>query len=439
MTDEHDETAETAATTEAASGGAGVEDAPETPSPDAPPEDSVDGDHPGLTTATSLPAVALDFFSGLPRWMNVMGGVVALLLLFGGMTALYVGLGDFLIVLFLSLITAYLLDPVIDRFEAAGWNRSLAIMTTVGAFLLLVTLSILLIVPYVVSEVGQLTGQFDDYAARAADWVHDTQEWVADKTGMEPTQLGIAELIRRAPQVVRDVAPGALDPMKTGVGWALGSTTRVLGAVVQWSLFPVFVFFFLRDFDDGKKYLFELLPFRVRRSVLSHYTEIDLKIAAFIRGQVLVAVILAVLYSFGLVVFTDIDLALLIGVLAGLLFVVPYLGTILGITLGTLMAVLKFGVSFEVVKVWLVFAAVQGFEGAILTPKIVGDSVGLHPVTVMVSLLVGASLFGVLGMLMAVPVAASLAVVGTTAVRWYKDTDWFKEGRDGAPTGDDLP
>ncbi len=173
--------------------------------------------------------------------------------------------------------------------------------------------------------------------------------------------------------------------------------------------------------------------------MLSHYTEIDLKIAAFIRGQVLVAVILAVLYSFGLVVFTDIDLALLIGVLAGLLFVVPYLGTILGITLGTLMAVLKFGVSFEVGKVWLVFAAVQGFEGALLTPKIVGDSVGLHPVTVMVSLLVGASLFGVLGMLMAVPVAASLAVVGTTAVRWYKDTDWFKEGRDGAPTGDDLP
>ena len=397
------------------------------------------GAHLGLNTASSLPAVALDFFSGLPRWMNVLGGVVAMLLLVGGMVALYVGLGDFLIVLFLSVITAYLLDPVIDRFEAAGWNRSLAIMTTVGTFLAVVAVSILLIVPYVVSEVGQLTGQFDDYAARAADWVHDAQEWVVEKTGMEKPDLGIAELIRRAPEVVRDVAPGALDPMKTGVGWALGSTTRLLGAVVQWSLFPIFVFFFLRDFDQGKKYLFELLPFRVRRSVLSHYTEIDLKIAAFIRGQVLVAVVLAVLYSFGLVVFTDIDLALLIGVLAGLLFVVPYLGTILGITLGTLMAVLKFGVSFEVVKVWLVFAAVQGLEGAVLTPKIVGDSVGLHPVTVMVSLLVGASLFGVLGMLMAVPVAASLAVVGTTAVRWYKDTDWFKEGKAGAPTGDDLP
>ena len=152
-----------------------------------------------------------------------------------------------------------------------------------------------------------------------------------------------------------------------------------------------------------------------------------------------VAVVLAVLYSVGLVAFTDIDLALLIGVLAGLLFVVPYLGTVLGITLGTLMAVLKFGISFEVVKVWIVFAVVQGLEGAVLTPKIVGESVGLHPVTVMVSLLIGASLFGVLGMLLAVPVAASLAVVGTTAVRWYKSTAWFQHGAEDAPTGADLP
>jgi predicted PurR-regulated permease PerM len=87
----------------------------------------------------------------------------------------------------------------------------------------------------------------------------------------------------------------------------------------------------------------------------------------------------------------------------------------------------------------LVFGVVQGLEGAVLTPKIVGDSVGLHPVTVMVSLLVGASLFGVLGMLLAVPIAASLAVVGTTAVGWYKSTDWFQDGSAGAPTGDDLP
>jgi len=396
------------------------------------PDSSLDGPE------SSLPAVALDFFSGLPRWMNAVVGLGVLGLLLGGLIALYVGLGDFLVVLFLSLITAYLLDPLIDRFESSGWNRSLAIICSVGTFLLTIGLSVLLIVPYVVNEVGQLTGEFDTYVTRTADWVSSTQAWLSEKTGSE-VDLGLSELIRRVPALVKDVAPGALDPVKAGVGWALGSTARALGGIVTWSLFPIFVFFFLRDFDGMKGYAFELLPYRMRQSVLEHYTEIDQKIAAFIRGQVLVAVILAGLYSVGLIAFTDIDLALLIGVLAGLLFVVPYLGTILGITLGTVMAVLKFGVSFEVVKVWIVFACVQGFEGAILTPKIVGDSVGLHPVTVMVSLLVGASLFGVLGMLMAVPVSASLAVVGTTAVGWYKRTEWFQSGAENAPTSDDLP
>lgn len=395
-------------------------------------------EEPARGQSPSMPAGAIDFFVGLPRWMTVVGGVAALAVLVAALIALYVGLGDFLLVLLLSLITAYLLDPIIDRFEATGWNRSLAIVVSVGTFLAVLTLGVLLIVPYVVNEVGQLTGEFDTYAARAADWVHDAQDWVGEKTGSE-LNLGLAELIRRVPALVKDVAPGALDPVKAGFGWALGSTARVLGGLLTWSLFPIFVFFFLRDFDGMKAYGFELLPHRMRRSVLSHYTEIDLKIAAFIRGQVLVAVILAGLYSVGLVAFTDIDLALLIGVLAGLLFVVPYLGTILGVTLGTLMAVLKFGVSFEVIKVWIVFATVQGLEGAVLTPKIVGDSVGLHPVTVMVSLLVGASLFGVLGMLLAVPTAASLAVLGTSVVTWYKQTEWFQDGAGDSPDSSALP
>ena len=391
-----------------------------------------------LVATGTLPAVAVDFFTGLPRWMTAIAGVAVLLLLGAGMTLLYVGLGDFLIVLLLSMITAYLLDPVIDRFEASGWNRALAILVCLGIFLGFLTVTALLIIPYVVNEIGQLTGRFDQYVEQTADWVHKLQIWVTAKTGIE-LDLGISELIRRVPELAKGVPSDALDPVKGVVGWAFGSTLQAVNLIVQWSLYPIFVFFFLRDFDGIKSFVFELLPFRARGLVLRHYVEIDTKIAAFIRGQVLVACVLAVLYSAGLLIFTDIDLALLIGVMAGLLFVVPYLGTILGIALGTLMALLKFGLSIQILKVWIVFAVVQAIEGSLLTPKIVGDSVGLHPVAVMVSLLVGASLFGILGMLLAVPVAASLAVVGTTALAWYKGTDWFREGEQDAPTGDDLP
>ena len=420
---------------------------PESTDPDPPAEEAVPPAESGaadaetladLVTTGTLPAVAVDFFTGLPRWMTAIAGVAVLLLLGAGMTLLYVGLGDFLIVLLLSMITAYLLDPVIDRFEASGWNRALAILVCLGIFLGFLTVTALLIIPYVVNEIGQLTGRFDQYVEQTADWVHKLQIWVTAKTGIE-LDLGISELIRRVPELAKGVPSDALDPVKGVVGWAFGSTLQAVNLIVQWSLYPIFVFFFLRDFDGIKSFVFELLPFRARGLVLRHYVEIDTKIAAFIRGQVLVACVLAVLYSAGLLIFTDIDLALLIGVMAGLLFVVPYLGTILGIALGTLMALLKFGLSVQILKVWIVFAVVQAIEGSLLTPKIVGDSVGLHPVAVMVSLLVGASLFGILGMLLAVPVAASLAVVGTTALAWYKGTDWFREGEQDAPTGDDLP
>ncbi len=407
--------------------------AEETPAgevPDAEPSED-------LTATGSFPTAAMTFFTGLPRWTVGVAGVAVLALIAVGLGLLYVGLGDFLIVLFLSLITAYLLDPLIDRFEASGWNRGIAILVCLGLFLSVVGVIALLIIPYVVNEIGQLTGRLDQYADQTAAWVHKLQTRIEELTGIE--NLGLSDLVKRIPELAKDVPTDALDPVKGVVGWAFGSTVQMLGLLVQWSLFPIFVFFFLRDFDGIKSFAFELLPFRARQMVLDHYVEIDSKIAAFIRGQVLVAGVLAVLYSLGLLIFTDIDLALLIGVMAGLLFVVPYLGTILGVALGTLMALLKFGLSLQIIWVWLVFAVVQAFEGSVLTPKIVGDSVGLHPVAVMVSLLVGASLFGILGMLLAVPVAASLAVVGATALDWYKRTEWFQQGREDAPTGDDLP
>lgn len=402
---------------------------PEAPAEETPTEPAAE---PGVA------AEAVAFFAGLPSWLAVVAGLLGVVGSALGLWALYVGLGDFLVVLLLSFVTAYLLDPIIDRFEYTGWNRTVAILISIGLFLAFDAAVLLLIVPYVVTEIAEMSGQFDGYVQQLAGWVQQAQVWVGERTGMN-IDLGLSDLIARIPEVTGSISGSALDPVKAVAGWAFGSTMQLIAVVVQWSLYPIFVFFLLRDFDDMKRYVFELLPFRVRRAVLDHYVEIDHKMAAFVRGQVLVAAVLAVLYSLGLLLFTDIDLALLIGVMAGVLFVVPYLGVVLGIGLGTLMALLKFGLSAQVLQVWAVFAVVQGLEGVILTPKIVGDSVGLHPLTVMIALLVGASLFGLLGMLLAVPVAAALAVLGTTAVAWYKATDWFQQGRSGAPTGEDLP
>ncbi|MEC8423880.1 MAG: AI-2E family transporter, partial [Myxococcota bacterium] len=147
--------------------------------------------------------------------------------------------------------------------------------------------------------------------------------------------------------------------------------------------------------------------------------EVDRRLSAFVRGQITVSVIMAGLYSAGLLV-VGIDLAVPVGVLSGLLFVVPYLGTAVGIVLATVLALLKFGIGWQLVQVAVVFAVVQGIEGYLLTPRIVGDQVGLHPLVVMVALIVGGSLLGIWGMLLAIPITAVLSVFGAEWLDLYR-------------------
>jgi len=359
------------------------------------------------------------------------------------LSVVFLGLGNVLTVLLLALISAYLLDPVIDRFEKAGWNRSLGIAIALGAFLLVSGLSFLLLIPYVVTELADLSDNLDGYIESFGKQLSALEVWVNARTGMN-LDLRFSSMTERLPALLDKLSvPGAAGegpgPLQVFLASATSFFGGAVGMAVTWALFPIFAFFFLRDFDELKGRLFELIPFRWRDGALDHYVRIDSKMAAFVRGQFILCCTLAVLYALGLGVFTDIDLAVLVGVLSGLLFVIPYLGTFFGVLAGTTLALLKFGVDVEVLKVWAVFGGVQLLEGTLLTPKIVGDSVGLHPVVVMLALVVGANLFGFLGILLAVPVAAVLQVLLSTAIRRYKETPWFQQGREEAPGVDQLP
>ena len=348
------------------------------------------------------------------------------------------GLGDLLTVLLVGMVTAYLLDPIIDRFEARGWKRTWAILVSLTLFILFLALAVLLLVPYVVRELADLSANLDTWAKSFGQQMGAAEVWLHDRTGWG-IPLGWSDMADELPQLLEKFPSGALDPLGVVAQWAVGWFGGLVGFLIVWALYPIFTFFFLRDFDRMKAGVFELAPFRWRRGLLDHYLAIDKKIAQFLRGQFLLCCILAVLYATGLGVFTDIPLGVLIGVVAGLLFIIPYFGTFIGIIAGTLMAFVEFGISWEIVKVWAVFGSVQAVEGALLTPKIVGDSVGLHPVFVMLALVVGANLFGFLGILLAVPVVAGCQVILGTLVSHYRATDWFQRGRDGAPTPEDLP
>ena len=192
-------------------------------------------------------------------------------------------------------------------------------------------------------------------------------------------------------------------------GLAEGLLTQgigILNAILNLTLLPVFVYYLIKEWDRLVAAIDDLVPQAVRPRVRRVALEVDRRLSAFVRGQLTVSAIMALLYSIGLLL-VGIDLAIPVGIMSGALFVVPYLGTAVGIVFGLILALMKYGFGIQLVWVLVVFGVVQFIEGYLLTPRIVGDSVGLHPLVVMVALIVGGSLLGIWGMLLAIPITVS--------------------------------
>ena len=204
------------------------------------------------------------------------------------------------------------------------------------------------------------------------------------------------------------------------------STLSLISAVVHIVLIPVLVFYFLVSFNNIKERIRDLIPPYARETVLSKLREMDLVLSGFVRGQLTICAILAVLYSLGFV-WIGIDLPIVLGTMAGLLFIIPYVGTIIGLALGSLMALAKYGDIIHVAYVVGWIGLVQLLEAYVLTPWIVGEATGLHPVVYILALIVGAHLFWFVGMLVAIPVAAVLKVVLMSAIDLYRQSDVYQD------------
>lgn len=183
----------------------------------------------------------------------------------------------------------------------------------------------------------------------------------------------------------------------------------LLGFVTGLLLTPVVMFYLLRDWDHILAALADWLPHSLRPRIASVMREVDQVLAEFVRGQLGVILIMCLLYGLGLWLI-GLDYALAVGLVAGVLVIVPYLGTVVGVILGTLAAWTQFGEFAAVIQVWAVFAVGQLLEGLVITPWLVGERVGLHPVAVIFALLAFGHLFGFFGVLLAIPAAAALLV-----------------------------
>jgi predicted PurR-regulated permease PerM len=184
---------------------------------------------------------------------------------------------------------------------------------------------------------------------------------------------------------------------------------KVLGIVVNLLLIPVVLFYLLRDWNQIIARLDSLIPRRLQERAHQIFREIDAVLAEFLRGQVVVMLVMAVYYVIALWV-ANLQFALPIGLLTGLLVFIPYVGAVTGFVLGTMAALLQFGSVTGLAWVWVAFAIGQTLEGMVITPTLVGERIGLHPVAVIFALLAFGSLFGFFGVLLALPASAALLV-----------------------------
>lgn len=316
-----------------------------------------------------------------------------------------------------SALLAYLGDPLVDRLE--GWRMSRPVAVTLVFLLILLFLLGLALVLVPLLE-RQITALFDKLPGYLA-WARETLlPWVREKLGFAGGLADVGKLQQLLATHWKDA--GGI------VSGILGSVSRSGLALVGWLanlvLIPVLTFYLLRDWDALVAGIHALLPRNLEPGVAALARESDAMLGAFLRGQLMVMLALALMYTTGLWL-VGLDFALLIGLFAGLVSFVPYLGLILGIIAAGVAAVLQFQGWEQLPWVALVFVGAQVVEGYLLTPKFVGKRIGLHPVAVIFAIMAGGQLYGFFGVLLALPGAAVVMVVIRHGLAHYRGSHWY--------------
>ena len=336
---------------------------------------------------------------------------LVLLLAIGGLLYL---LGPVLTPFVVSALLAWLFDPLATRLQR-HMNRTMATCVVFVLLTLVLALVIVIAVPLLEDQLSYLIDQLPRYR----EWFIGTAlPWVEARTGLalagylDPDRL--IGLLREHWQDAGGVA-------STVMGHVTRSGMAIVGWVITLMLIPVVTFYFLRDWPVFMERIRQLLPRPVEPRVRALARESDVMLGGFLRGQMLVMLGQGLLYWFGLWL-VGIDLAFLIGMGAGLISFIPYLGGIVGVGVAVIAALVQHGDLLHVVLVLAVFAAGQVVESTAMTPLLVGDRIGMHPIAVIFAVMAGGQLFGFVGVLLALPVAAVVMVLLRYAYARYVES-----------------
>jgi predicted PurR-regulated permease PerM len=330
-----------------------------------------------------------------------------------------------------ALVIAYLFDPLIDRFEARGVSRSAAILLLLIVFGAVLFSVAFVLIPAMQRDIAALSERLPGYLATSLETLGPRLE----------RELGIT-----LPHSIRDAIQGVrsgeiqlpLEAARTLLERVLRGVTGTVGALISLLIIPVLAYYLLVEFDRLRLAALSLVPRAYQEKVAAEAARVDTLIAGFIRGQLTVCLALGVLYALGFAAI-GIDLAIVIGVAGGLLAIIPYVGGAVAIVSATAMALLQFGVGIELALVVGWYLLVQGLESFVLTPRIVGKNLGMHPVTVIAALMIGGDLLGFLGLLVAVPLAAVAQVFAQDLIGHYRASAFYRRLPDASRWPDGAP
>ena len=321
-------------------------------------------------------------------------------------------LGDILLPFVLGAAIAYLLDPIVDRLERLGTGRVLGTILILMAAFFVLFLIFLLLIPLVID-------QFRLLAAAAPDLLTSIQALILNQIA------SISPESEALNSTVSNLSTMAQEKLGIIFGSVMASAISLIDVIMLMVITPVVAVYLLVDWDRILEKINELLPLDHASVVRSLASEIDSTLSAFVRGMIAVCLVLGIYYATALSLI-GLEFGLIIGFIAGLVSFIPYVGALLGGVLAIGLALIQFWGDFELVALVVgVFIVGQIFEGNILTPKLVGNSVGLHPVSLILALSLFGAFFGFIGLLLAVPLAASAGVILRFFIKKYKMSRLF--------------
>lgn len=335
------------------------------------------------------------------RFFFILTGLVALVLVIAS-------LKELCLLLLVGFCIAYLFDPVLDRFEKISISRTIGFF--IVSIFLIIIISILFIsaIPTIFREIVQLKNNFPAILNQVYIIGDEWSGFLHSNFGLpkgftEQIDYLLLSLKEHTPKVFSHVVPKVASVLFKGYSLTL--------SLFNLFLLPFIVYYLAVDFNKLKQKFLYFFPKSKSKLVSGLIDQVDKNVGSYVKGQLLVCTVLFILYAIALKII-GIELWFTIAFIAGYGNLIPYIGFVTGIFLASIMTLVTYGEFVYLLYTWLAFLVVQVLEGTFITPKIVGDSVGMSPLIVMLALVAGGTLFGLLGMCLAIPLAAAIKVLG---------------------------